>query len=216
MLGEFSLTRVVVYTLRRDSSYIRKRRQVNPGKQVMSSQEETGQGDVAAQFEEIVTQYADFVYNVAFRMMGNTHDAEEVAQDAFLSAYRAYGRFRGESQVSTWLYRITMNAALMRLRREKRARGLTWVGVENLEVPSWEDAPERSALASELGDKIQEGISRLPPELRAAVVLRDVSGLSNAEAADALGVTVSSLKSRLHRARVLLRQHLAEYAPGTG
>lgn len=208
--------RVVVYTLLRDSSYIRKRRQVNPGKQVMSSQEETGQGDAAAQFEEIVTQYADFVYNVAFRMMGNTHDAEEVAQDAFLSAYRAYGRFRGESQVSTWLYRITMNAALMRLRREKRARGLTWVGVENLEVPSWEDAPERSALASELGDKIQEGISRLPPELRAAVVLRDVSGLSNAEAADALGVTVSSLKSRLHRARVLLRQHLAEYAPGIG
>lgn len=208
--------RVVVYTLLRDSCYIRKRRQVNPGKQVMSSQEETGQGDVAAQFEEIVTQYADFVYNVAFRMMGNTHDAEEVAQDAFLSAYRAYGRFRGESQVSTWLYRITMNAALMRLRREKRARGLTWVGVENLEVPSWEDAPERSALASELGDKIQEGISRLPPELRAAVVLRDVSGLSNAEAADALGVTVSSLKSRLHRARVLLRQHLAEYAPGAG
>lgn len=182
----------------------------------MSSQEETGQGDAAAQFEEIVTQYADFVYNVAFRMMGNTHDAEEVAQDAFLSAYRAYGRFRGESQVSTWLYRITMNAALMRLRREKRARGLTWVGVENLEVPSWEDAPERSALASELVDKIQEGISRLPPELRAAVVLRDVSGLSNAEAAEALGVTVSSLKSRLHRARVLLRQHLAEYAPGTG
>ena len=107
-----------------------------------------------------------------------------------------------------------MNAALMRLRREKRARGLTWVGVENLEVPSWEDAPERSALASEIGDKIQEGISRLPPELRAAVVLRDVSGLSNAEAADALGVTVSSLKSRLHRGRVLLRQHLAEYAPG--
>ena len=216
MLGEFSLTRVVVYTLRRGSCYIRKRRQVNPGKQVMSSQEETGQGDAAAQFEEIVTQYADFVYNVAFRMMGNTHDAEEVAQDAFLSAYRAYGRFRGESQVSTWLYRITMNAALMRLRREKRARGLTWVGVENLEVPSWEDAPERSALASELVDKIQEGISRLPPELRAAVVLRDVSGLSNAEAAEALGVTVSSLKSRLHRARVLLRQHLAEYAPGTG
>lgn len=206
----------MVYTLLRDSCYVRKRRQVNPGKQVMSSQEETGQGDAAAQFEEIVTQYADFVYNVAFRMMGNTHDAEEVAQDAFLSAYRAYGRFRGESQVSTWLYRITMNAALMRLRREKRARGLTWVGVENLEVPSWEDAPERSALASELGDKIQEGISRLPPELRAAVVLRDVSGLSNAEAADALGVTVSSLKSRLHRARVLLRQHLAEYAPGTG
>ena len=157
--------------------------------------------------------YSGYVYNVAFKMMGNPHDAEEVAQDAFLSAYRAFDRFRGESRVTTWLYRITMNAALMRLRREKRARSLTWVGVENLEVPSWDYAPERSALTSEIGDKIQEGIGRLQPDLRAAVVLRDVGGLSNAEAAEALNISVASLKSRLHRARVLLRQHLAEFAP---
>ena len=165
------------------------------------------------QFDDIIEMYSDFVYNVAYKMMGNPHDAEEVAQEAFLSAYRAFARFRGESRITTWLYRITVNAALMRLRREKRARSLRWVGMENLEVPSWSDAPEASAISAEIGDKIQEGIARLQPDLRAAVVLRDVEGLSTAEAAEALDISVASLKSRLHRARVLLRQHLAEYAP---
>ena len=164
-------------------------------------------------FDEIIEAYSDFVYNVAYKMMGNPHDAEEVAQEAFLSAFRAFDRFRGESRITTWLYRITVNAALMRIRREKRARELRWVGIENLEVPSWDEAPEPSAMNSELGAKIQEGISRLPPELRAVVVLRDVAGLSGREAAEALDITVAALKSRLHRARVLLRQHLAEYAP---
>ena len=180
----------------------------------MTNQDETAQSDpTPMEFDDIVEMYSSFVYNVAYKMMGNPHDAEEVAQDAFLSAYRAFARFRGESRVTTWLYRITVNAALMRIRREKRARELRWVGIENLEVPSWEDSPEPSTINSELGAKIQEGIARLQPELRAAVVLRDVAGLSSAEAAEALDITVSSLKSRLHRARVLLRQHLAEYAP---
>ncbi len=183
----------------------------------MTNQDETTQSDSAPmEFDDIVEMYSSFVYNVAYKMMGNPHDAEEVAQDAFLSAYRAFARFRGESRVTTWLYRITVNAALMRIRREKRARELRWVGIENLEVPSWEDSPEPSTINSELGAKIQEGIARLQPELRAAVVLRDVAGLSSAEAAEALDITVSSLKSRLHRARVLLRQHLAEYAPQRG
>ena len=180
----------------------------------MSNQHETGRQDsTPTNFDEIVEAYSNFVYNVAYKMMGNPHDAEEVAQDAFLSAFRAFDRFRGESRVTTWLYRITVNAALMRLRREKRRNSLRWVGMENLDVPSWDDSPEPSAMISEMGEKIQEGIALLQPELRAAVVLRDVAGLSSREAAEALDITVSSLKSRLHRARVLLRQHLAEYAP---
>lgn len=179
----------------------------------MSNQQETQQDPTPKSFDEIIEAYSDFVYNVAYKMMGNPHDAEEVAQEAFLSAFRAFDRFRGESRVTTWLYRITVNAALMRIRREKRARELRWVGIENLEVPSWDESPEPSAMNSELGEKIQEGISRLPPELRAVVVLRDVAGLSGREAAESLDITVAALKSRLHRARVLLRQHLAEYAP---
>ncbi|MCH8061322.1 MAG: sigma-70 family RNA polymerase sigma factor [Chloroflexi bacterium] len=162
-------------------------------------------------FEAIVEEYSSFVYNVAYRMMGEPEDAEDVAQEAFLSAYRAFGRFRGDSKVTTWLYRITVNAALMKLRKEKRARTLTRTGLEDMDIGDWDETPEKLAVNSELGDKLQEGISYLPPDLRAAIILRDVTGLSNSEAAEALEITVSSIKSRLHRGRVLLRQYLSEY-----
>ena len=166
-------------------------------------------------FDTIVEKYADFVYNVAFRMMGKPEDAEDVAQDAFLSAYRAFERFRGESRVTTWLYRITVNAALMKLRKEKRARTLTQTGLEDVDVPDWDAGPEKLAVTSELGEKLQEGIAQLQPELRSAVVLRDVEELSTSEAAEVLDVTVSSLKSRLHRGRVLLREYLSDFVKAT-
>ena len=163
-------------------------------------------------FELLVKEHSDFVYNVAFRMMGNHEDAEDVAQDAFLSAYRAFHRFRGDSRVTTWLYRITVNAALMRLRKTKLQRSLTHTGIEDVEVPDWSQTPDRAAQNSELQDKLRQGLGRLEPDLRAAVVLRDVQGLSNAEAAEVLDLSVAALKSRLHRARVLLRQFLSDYA----
>lgn len=165
-------------------------------------------------FQSVVEKYADFVYNVAYRMTGNAEDAEDVAQEAFLSAYRAFDRFRGESQVSTWLYRITVNAALMKLRKDQKSRGLTDTGLDKIEVADWDLTPERSALMSELGEKLQQGLDLLDPDLRAAVVLRDIEGLSNSEAADILGITVAALKSRLHRGRVLLRKYLEDYLRG--
>lgn len=162
-------------------------------------------------FDSIVEQHSDFVYNVAYRVMGSPQEAEDVTQDAFLSAYRAYDRFRGQSHVTTWLYRITMNAALMRLRKTKRDRTLTNTGVDDMEVVDWTKNPHKDALDSELGDKLREGIDLLEPDLRAALVLRDVQGLSNAEAAETLDITVSALKSRLHRARMVVRRYLEEY-----
>lgn len=167
-------------------------------------------------FEDVVETHSGMVYNVALRMMGDPQDAEDVAQDAFLSAYRAYGRFQGRSKVSTWLYRITVNAALMRLRKEKRARTLTQTGLDDIEIADWSGAPDGFAANSELGDKLMEGLDALPPDMKAAVVLRDVQGLSNAEAADALEITVSSLKSRLHRGRTLIRKHMDEYLKARG
>ncbi len=164
-----------------------------------------------ATFDEIVEQYSDFVYNVAFRMMGKPEDAEDVAQDAFLSAYRAFERFRGESRVTTWLYRITVNAALMKLRKEKKARTLTRTGLEDVDLADWTDVSDRFASNSELGQKLMDGIAMLPDDLKAAVVLRDIEELSNAEASDVLEISVASLKSRLHRGRVLLRKHLDEF-----
>ena len=164
-----------------------------------------------ADFESIVESYSDFVYNLAFRIMGNAADAEDAVQDAFLSAYRNFDRFRGESTVSTWLYRITVNACLMKLRKEKRRRTLTNTAIEDTMIADWSDAPTRAALNSELKSKLEEGLQALPPQLRIAVVLRDVQGLSNDEAASVVDTSVSSLKARLHRGRVLLRKHLSDY-----
>ena len=178
----------------------------------MSSTEETPNGEQeTTDFNELVEKHADFVYNVAYRMMGNPQDAEDVSQDAFLSAYRAFDRFRGESRVTTWLYRITMNAALMRLRKTKLARSLTVTGLEDVEVVDWTASPDKEAVNSELKERLQEAIDQLEPDLKAAVVMRDVQGLSSAEAAEVLDVSVAALKSRLHRARVLVRKYLADY-----
>ncbi len=167
----------------------------------------------AEQFAEIAEKHAGFVYNVAYRMMGNPHDAEDVAQDAFISAYRARDRFRGDSQVTTWLYRITVNAALMRLRRDKRRTQMTVSEDARPDVPTtdWSQSPVASTMNSELGERLKAAIDDLPPDLKAAVVLRDVEGLSNEEAAEVLEISISALKARLHRGRVALREKLAEY-----
>ena len=171
------------------------------------------QGD----FQSIVEQHTDFVYNVAYRMMNNAQDAEDITQETFLSAYRSWASFRGGSSVSTWLYRIAVNACLMRLRKEKRARASTQTGYDNMDVIDWtadpspSGNPEGVAISSELREEMGRAIASLPPDLRAAVVLRDMQELSNAEASDALGVTLSSFKARVHRGRVLLRKQLEEY-----
>lgn len=166
-------------------------------------------------FQSIVEKHTDFVYNVAYRMMNNVQDAEDITQEAFLSAYRSWASFRGGSSVSTWLYRIAVNACLMRLRKEKRARALTDTGYKEMDVIDWvadtSAGPERLAINSELREEMGRAIASLPPDLRAAVVMRDIQELSNTEASESLGITVSSLKARLHRGRVLLRKQLEDY-----
>lgn len=162
-------------------------------------------------FEEVVERYGDFVYNVALRMTSDPVEAQDVTQEAFIDAFRAWDRFRGDSQVSTWLYRITVNRSLMRVRKGKRERQLVQGGVEDREVVDWTQGPEQAAVSAELRDKLEEGLALLPEELRAAVVLRDVQGLSNEEAAQSLEITVPAIKARLHRGRVLLRKHLQDY-----
>ena len=164
-----------------------------------------------ADFESIVEKYSDLVYTVAYRILGNSADAEDASQEAFISAYRNFERFRGQSAVSTWLYRIAVNASLMKLRKDRRRKFLTDTGYDEMNLVSWTEGPESAALNSELRRRLEEGLAQVPPQLRAAVVLRDVQGLSNEEAAKALKVSVASLKSKLHRARVLLRQYLEQY-----
>lgn len=169
-------------------------------------------------FEEVVEKYSAFAYNVALRMTRDPHDAEDITQEAFIDAFRAWDRFRGESLVSTWLYRIVINRSLMKLRKEKRSRQMTQEGLEDQDVVDWAEGPEHAALTSELRHRLEDGIQLLPKELRAAVVLRDVQSLSTTEAAEALGITESALKARLHRGRLLLRKYLEDYVrvPGRG
>lgn len=164
------------------------------------------------EFSDIVERYSESAYQIAFRMLHNTADAEDAVQEAFISAYRAFPKFKGQSKVTTWLYRIVVNACLMKIRKEKsRANYLTESGYDDAVVHDWRDNPEKAAMNAELRDVLQSGLGRLCPDSRAAIVLRDVQGLSAHEAAETLGITVASLKSRLHRARVLLRKYLEGY-----
>ena len=190
-------------------------------KAVMTSFEQKShrsrEAQLEKQFSEMVEEYSSMAYNIALRMLRNTADAEDAVQEAFISAYRAFPKFKGQSKVSTWLYRIVVNACLMKIRKEQtRSKYLTNTGFDDSVVPNWRDAdspnePERAALNSELGDVLDVGMSQLSPELRAAVVLRDVQGFTTEEAATTLDLTVSALKARLHRGRVLLRKHLEGY-----
>ena len=162
-------------------------------------------------FEDIFTEYDDFVCNLTYRILGNHADAEDAARDAFLAAYRNFERFLGESRISTWLYRIDTNAALVKLGKERPRRNLTQTGYEEIDLPSPGEGHEKLALNSELRERLEQGLDMLYDNLKTAVVLRDVQALSNEEAAQILDISVSSLKARLHRGRLLLRQHLQEY-----
>ena len=171
-------------------------------------------------FRSIVEEYTNLVYGVAYRMMSNAQDAEDVTQETFLSAFRHWDSFRGGSSVGTWLYRIAVNSSLMRLRKEKRARASRVdPGYGDFDVLDWapdpSGTPEEHAINSELREEMVKALAELPSDLRAAVVLRDVQGMSNAESAAVLEVSVPSMKAKLHRGRVLLRKRLEEYARST-
>jgi len=163
-------------------------------------------------FSQVVEDYADFAYNVAFRMLRNTEDAKDAVQEAFISAYRSFARFKGESKVSTWLYRIVVNACLMKSRKQKsRSKYLVETGYNEEIISDWDNDPEQAAVNGELRGVVEAGLDILSPDLRAAAVLRDVQGVSTEEGAEALDLSVSPFKSRLHRGSLLLRQHIDGY-----
>ena len=183
-----------------------------PQEAVMTSFAQQSATELELSFTDVVEQYWDLAFNVALRMLHNPADAEDAVQEAFISAYRAFPRFKGESKVSTWLYRIVVNACLMKIRKDKnRAKHLTQTGYDDAIVRDWRNDPEDAAVNSELHQVLEKGLGLLSPDLRAAVVLRDVQGLSTEETAESLNLTVASLKSRLHRGRILLRKHLEGY-----
>jgi RNA polymerase sigma-70 factor, ECF subfamily len=157
----------------------------------------------------LFTRYTRPLYQTALRLLGNPEDAEDALQDGLLSATRNFKRFEGRSKFSTWLTRIVINAALMRL-RSQRARPTISLEQEDPEqhdltlgsrIPDGRPSPEEGYVRKERFELLERGLKTLPPPLRSVVWLRDVEGLSTAEAARALGLSEGTLKSQLHRAR---------------
>lgn len=175
-------------------------------------------GDKPA-FAQLVAKYEQRVYNLARKMVHDPQDAEDVLQETFISVYRHLADFHGESSFSTWLYRIATNASLMKL----RARKDTTVSLDEpveaesngeflpREIVDWSITPEQALLSAEVRAQMDQAVNALPTTLRAVFVLRDIEGLSVQETADVLGLSVPNVKTRLHRARLQLRESLAVY-----
>jgi RNA polymerase sigma-70 factor (ECF subfamily) len=168
---------------------------------------------------DLVERYSSKIYNVALRLTGHPTEAEEVLQETFINACRGVEGFEGRSSLDTWLYRIATNNGLMRLRRRKTLTVPLDISPEiegqgqfpATQLEDWDWEPESVALTDELRQAMDEAVATLPEPLRAAFVLRDLEGLSTKEAAEALDISPNNLKVRLHRARLLLREHLAAY-----
>jgi RNA polymerase sigma-70 factor (ECF subfamily) len=174
-------------------------------------------GDQAA-YAKLVEDNATAIYRLALRMMGNEADAEDVLQETFLSAFKSIDRFEGRSSLSTWLYRIASNAALMRLRRNEPEQVSVDEPVERDDGEMMPRQffdfcclPEEDLLREEAREQMKQAIDDLPPTLRSVFVLRDIEGLSTAETAEALDLSESAVKSRLMRARLKLRDGLSRY-----
>ena len=166
-------------------------------------------GDPAAMpsWDELVRQHADRVYRLAYRLSGNQHDAEDLTQETFIRVFRSVrdyqpGTFEG------WLHRITTNLFLDMVRRRARIR-MEALPEDYDRVPGDQPTPEEIYHDSRLGPDLQAALDSLPPEFRAAVVLCDIEGLSYEEIGATLGVKLGTVRSRIHRGRQALRDHLA-------
>jgi len=169
-------------------------------------------GDLAA-FETLVRRYQDRVYRLLYRMLGSAADAEDAAQETFLNLHRHGHRFRGDARFSTFVYRVAANTALNR----RRTLGRTRARIEKLaerqatghDLPESPVGPEQAALGRERRERVHEALATLPEKLRLPLVLFDIEGLPYAEVSDVLGLAEGTVKSRIHRARLALRDRLA-------
>jgi len=166
----------------------------------------------AQAFEELVRTHQHRVFAVAMRMLGNAAEAEEVAQEVFLRAHRALGEFRGDAKLSTWLFAIASRLCLTRLAAAERS--LIRQGEESVaRLPHDAVGPDALLEQSELDAALHRAIAELPDERRIVVVLRDLEGLSYEEIAAALELPTGTVRSRLHRARLDLKDKLERFLP---
>jgi|SRR3990172_2414985 len=172
-----------------------------------------------AEFSRLVEVYSGKLYRLALKMLNHPQDAEDILQETFLKAFRHIKNFDGRASISTWLYRIVTNEALMLLRRknpetisiDEPDESADTQNQEPLQIIDWSFIPETELLNGEARNYLDQAISRLPASLRAAFLLRDIENLSTQEASDVLGLTETALKTRLSRARLHLREDLSAY-----
>ena len=169
-------------------------------------------------FEELYLRYEEKAFNLSMRLVRNKEDAEEVIQEVFVTVYRKLNTFEGKSQFSSWLFRVVTNASFMKLRKRKSQ---TAISIDDMpshtKLQIWEESPY---LRSNSGDEISRGeirskleaaIEKLPEVYKSVFLLRDVDGMGNSDVAVALGISLAAVKSRLHRARVMLKRRLHAY-----
>lgn len=172
------------------------------------------QGDLDA-FNQIVAAYQDRIYNLCLRMLGSPEAAEDAAQETFISAYRNAGKLRG-ANVRSWLFRIASNTCIDEVRKRQRRPSVSLdrpssdEDARPVDVPDEDPGPEKRTLQSELQDAVQEALLDLPGDQRLAVTLRDLEGFLYEEIADAMGISVGTVKSRISRGRARLREAIRE------
>ena len=172
-------------------------------------------------FEQLLDRYEDKIFRLAYRFVRNESEAKEILQDTFLSIWRKLDTFKGDAQFGSWLYRVAANTALMRLRSQRRHPEISTeelpVGyLDNYgQVPSvgenWSKRPDDELQSEELRRHIQTSVDALPEIYRTVFLLRDVEGLSTEETGEILSISVPTVKTRLHRARIALRDAITQY-----
>jgi RNA polymerase sigma-70 factor (ECF subfamily) len=194
-------------------------------RQVRTEQELVGRmqaGDTTA-VADLASTYGPRIHQLAFRYLKNWEDAEEVAQDVLMKVHRKIAAFRGDAALSSWIYRITFNASMSRLRNGRFSRPHE-VGQPELpatdaersaqEPKDWSALADDQVMRSEMRQRLIAALTHLPTVYRVPVLLRDIQGLSTEEASAILHVKPQTLKSRLHRGRLILREHLTDFAGG--
>ena len=170
------------------------------------------------EFSRLVDAYYQVIYRLAVKILGNPQDAEDILQETFIKAFRYLPDFNGRSRLSTWLYRIATNEALMLIRRRKpdaisidEPRDGEEQEQEPLQIVDWCCMPEQEMLSSESREYLDQAIESLPTSLRVVFVLRDIEGLSTLETGEVLNLSETAVKTRLSRARLRLREELTRY-----
>lgn len=197
---------------------------IDPSDEELVEQIKQGGNDA---LQELLSRYGDRVYSLVYRIVGTRDDAEDTVQDTFINVIRSLDGFRGGSSFSTWLYRVATNTALTHLRQRGKIENsegefldevysVTKRAKSGEKLTDWSTNPENRLLDNEAQLKMDSAITELPEKYRVVFVLRDIEGLTAAEAAAVLNLSVAAVKSRLHRARLYLRNSLSDYFTGEG